>query len=670
MAAAVRATLENSETLIVEAPTGVGKSLAYLVSGAFWAKAEGKVLLVSTHTRNLQDQILRRDLPLLRRLTDRRIDVAVLKGRANYLCRRRWEMARPEFLGTTDGEAFTRAFEGWAQRTESGDLDDAPALAPRLRALLSRVSSEARFCASNECAPDQGCYFKLSRRRARDAHLVLVNHALLVLEILGGGAGLPPYDGLVVDEAHHLPRVAADALARSVSSRSWISVLMGLGGQGEPGATDRIRRAIRGWHSRVDRARWVARIRELEADLGSLIDRSRAYFDALRSMEGFPATGGRARYRLGAGSGGPFPETTYPLLDAAGALLDAHRRFLDELSGPLGSGDAGRSLLSEISGAIEDLDVAVRDLTFLVEAGDPGAVFWFENEANDGATIRSRPIALSDSLGERLSGGRPLVLTSATLAVDGSTGFFARQCGLREGCRELVLPPVFDLERQVRVLVPRLMRDPRDAGHEVDLAQAIERLAREIPRKILVLFTSHETLRRVEEAIRGPLEDRGIHVYAQGRDASRQALAQAFQASERAVLLGAASFWEGVDFPGEELEILVMVRLPFPVPTDPYVEALAERLREEGGDGFEDFMLPEAIVRFRQGFGRLIRSRGDRGIFAILDPRILRRSYGERFTRALGIPVKAVVSWEDLVREGEAWFQSASEEGGREEMQK
>ncbi len=305
---------------------------------------------------------------------------------------------------------------------------------------------------------------------------------------------------------------------------------------------------------------------------------------------------------------------------------------------------------------MEEAREAAADLTFLVEAEERGTVYWIEHDPNEGVTFRSRPIEMGPALGERLFDGRPLILTSATLAADGTAAFFASKCGLPEGYEELILPPVFDLENQVRLLVPESIHDPREAGHEVDLADGIMRLATALPRKILVLFTAHETLRRVEERIRVPLEDRGIRVYAQGRDSSRQALSEAFQASERAVLLGAASFWEGVDFPGQDLEILIMVRLPFPVPSDPFVEALGERLREEGKDPFESFMLPEAIVRFRQGFGRLIRRREDRGVFAILDPRVLRAGYGPRFTAALAIPVQSVATWDDLVREAGDWF--------------
>ncbi|MFB3909129.1 MAG: ATP-dependent DNA helicase [Candidatus Eisenbacteria bacterium] len=660
MADAVASALQDGSIQIVEAPTGVGKSIAYMVPGALWARGSQKRLLVSTHTRHLQDQILRRDLPLLRRLTDRRIEAAVLKGRANYLCRRRWQVAREDLLGTTDGEAFVRLMEGWIPVTESGDFDEGPIVPPRLRPLLSRISSDARSCATTGCDADSGCFFKLSRKRAREAHIVLVNHSLLVLDLLHGSVGLPDWDGAILDEAHHLPRIAGDALARRMSGRAWNAAMLGLGGQGEPGASDLYRRLARAIPDKEERQRRLRRVREVESELGRLLERSRAFFADLRATAEVPPATGRERYRQGAGSGGPFPESTYPLLEAASGLLDRHEQILRDVLpaiAPMPAGEqVAEAIVPEIRTQLDAAREALDALTFLVEADAAETVYWFERDGED-LSLHSRPLQMSGPLGERLVSGRAVVLTSATLAADRGTEFFARQCGLPADTPSLILPPVFDLASQVKALVPARMPEPTAPGHEADLAEGIVKLATALPRKLLVLFTAHETLRRVEERIRTPLQDRGVRVYAQGRDAGgRQALISGFVESERAVLLGAASFWEGVDFPGEDLEILVMARLPFPVPTDPFVEAYAERLREDGRDAFDDYMLPEAIVRFRQGFGRLIRSREDRGVFAVLDARILTRRYGSRFREAIGIPVEAPASWDALVQAAEAWF--------------
>ncbi len=657
MAISVAEALERSQTRIVEAPTGVGKSLAYLVPGALWARAEEKVLLVSTHTRNLQDQIVRRDFPLLRRLSERRIEMCVLKGRSNYLCKRRWDLAVGDLSGTTEGEVILRTLEAWVQLTESGDFDEGPPLPHRLRGWISRICSDPRFCASGECGAETGCFFKLSRRKAREAQIVLVNHALLVIELFSENAGLPPHDALVVDEAHHLPRIAADALSRRVSRRAWRDALLGLGGQGEPGATDRVRKILRTWPSATERQRILKRVRELERDLGVLLETSDRFWEEFRRGGEYPGAGGRARYRLGAGSGGPFPDSTFPLVEAAAQLLEGHAALLHGIEEQVDE-EARRGALMEVRAPIESARETLADLLRLIEAGEAGTVYWIEDDPNEGPALRSRPIELGSLLGERLQRGLPLVLTSATLAADGSTGFFARQCGLPEETPALVLPPVFDLVRQVRVLAPDSIHDPTEERHGVDLAQGILKIAFSHPRKTMILFTSHRTLQGVEAEIRAPLEDRGIQLFAQGRDASRQWLTESFVASDRAVLLGAASFWEGVDFPGEALEILILVRLPFPVPTDPFVEAYSERLKEDGIDPFESFMLPEAIVRFRQGFGRLIRRTGDRGVFVVLDPRIVRRGYGKRFQASIGVPLQPVATWDELSEAVGAWLET------------
>ena len=314
-------------------------------------------------------------------------------------------------------------------------------------------------------------------------------------------------------------------------------------------------------------------------------------------------------------------------------------------------------ILPEAQADVDAARGAVATLTALVEADESGSVYWIEDDPNDGPTLSRPPLGPGGAAGHatrfRPSAGSDLRDPRGRR----HDRLLRAQCGLPSDARSLILPPVFDLEAQVRVVVPQSIHEPTEAGHTGDLSDGILRLASGIPRKILVLFTAHETLRRVEEKIRGPLEDRGIHVYAQGQQ-TRQALTEAFQASERAVLLGAASFWEGVDFPGQDLEVLVMVRLPFPVPSDPFVEAYCERLRDEGLDPFEAYMLPEAIVRFRQGFGRLIRRRDDRGVFAVLDPRILRRAYGARFREALGSTTHAVGSWDELVAEALTHFSS------------
>jgi Rad3-related DNA helicase len=256
-----------------------------------------------------------------------------------------------------------------------------------------------------------------------------------------------------------------------------------------------------------------------------------------------------------------------------------------------------------------------------------------------------------------------VVLTSATLAVDGKFEHASRKFGLPGDAHEdLALDSPFALDRQVAAWVVTGMPEPTEADFAQALARGIALLARKVRRKMLVLFTSHDALRKVEAALREPLEDRGVRLLAQGVDGGRRQVRAGFQETGPAVLLGTASFWEGVDFPGEELEVLVMARLPFLVPTDPLVEAMTEKLRAEGLDPFRTFYLPEALIRFRQGFGRLIRRAEDRGLFVVVDSRLDSRSYGTLFKKHAGVTFRSAADWEELAQAGSAWFGGESTE--------
>jgi Rad3-related DNA helicase len=273
------------------------------------------------------------------------------------------------------------------------------------------------------------------------------------------------------------------------------------------------------------------------------------------------------------------------------------------------------------------------------------------------------PLAVGPELRSRLFEKKSsVILTSATLAVQGSFAHVAAALGLREGRYEtLALESPFDLPRQVQAIVHTGIPDPNHPAAAEELANGIFELARRLRKKTLVLFTSHESLRRVARHLREPLEAIGVRLLAQGVGEGRHRLRAQFEESGAAVLLGAASFWEGVDFPGQDLEVLILARLPFAVPSDPVVQARGERAQNEGRDPFTGEYLPEAILRFRQGFGRLIRRRGDRGLFIVVDPRIEQRGYGKQFQRAVGVPFQALSTWPEIVARGQTWFGLADE---------
>ncbi len=671
MARAVHRTLGTGGCLVVEAPTGVGKSLAYLIPGILWAQAERRPLVVSTFTRALQDQILDKDLPHLRRLIEKRIRVAVLKGRSNYLCRNRWHHLLEEMRGTVEGEDLERALGNWVEMTETGDLSEAPIPATvagrRLATLLPRIASESRFCSTPLCAPETGCFFKRSRVQAREADLLIVNHALLLVDLLSDAAGLPDWRAVVIDEAHHLPRAAADPLSLSVSERGLEAAIRGLGGRGEPGCTDQVRRALRNLSDREERQRHLGALRELETETARLESRARLFWEELRGSAGFPAGEQRLRY----GTSGEqredlFPSSGLELCDALSAQeralaerLEEIRRLVEDEGRSAGDdAESKRRALLEGERFLDDTRGVTQALAELLVPTRRETIYWIEPATAAGTALRSAPLEVGPTLREALF--RPketVILTSATLALDQHFDHYARKVGLEpDGYEGLLLATPFCMEEQVAAFVLTGGPDPNDAGFAAALAAGIERLARRLRRKMLVLFTAHETLRQVETRLRAPLEERGIRLLAQGVDGAQRQVRAGFEEEGPAVLLGAASFWEGVDFPGAELEILVMARLPFAVPNDPLVEAMGERLQREGRDPFREFQLPEAMIRFRQGFGRLIRRATDRGLFVAVDPRLETRSYGRRFVRAVGVPFRPAADWDDLVNQAAAWF--------------
>jgi len=670
MAYAVHRTLSDGGVLLVEAPTGVGKSLAYLVPAVLWAHREKRPVVVATHTRSLQDQILDHDLPHLRRLIERRIRAVALKGRANYLCRERWDHLLEEARGTVEGEDLERALGSWVQTTETGELSEAPLPegrpGQRVAALLPRISSDARFCANPRCTPENGCFFKRSRLRAREADLIIVNHALLLIDLLTGAAGLPDWSAVVIDEAHQFPRAAADPLSLSLSEKGLDAALQGLGGRGEPGCTDELRRALRNHPSKADRAEQLAALRELEADTARVEARARSFWTELKLSPAFPRGDRRQRYGPGSERRDLFPPSGLELCESLRAHLQALegraeriRRQVEQaaqLTG--GEVETERAALAEAARWLDEARGVEASLCELLLPTRPDSVYWIEPESAAGAALRAAPLDVGPALREALFRPKEAVIcTSATLSIEGRFEHFARKLGLDADQAEgVALATPFRLDEQVAGRVLEGGPDPNDPAFAAYLARGVDLLAQTLRRKMLVLFTAHETLRRVEGLLRTPLEERGIRLFAQGVDGGRRRIGSSFRAQGPAVLLGAASFWEGVDFPGEELEVLVMARLPFLVPTDPVVEATAERLQEAGHDPFRDFHLPEAIIRFRQGFGRLIRRRTDRGLFVVVDPRMVTRGYGRRFATSTGAPFRPVATWEELATEAAAWF--------------
>ena len=586
LAQEVADALERGEHLMAEAGTGVGKTLAYLVP----ALVSGSRVVIATATKALQDQLLTKDVPAAAAALGREVDVAVLKGRQNYLCRKSLGgLALPLFRTEEDARDFER-LRDWIETTETGDRAELP-FEPRAT-LWAELAVGPDRCAGGRCPLRTECFSERARERAQEAELVVANHALYFADLAlrgrtGEGAGiLPEHDAVVFDEAHRLEEAAA----------AWFGGRVSLGG---------LRRLLRDVERACREAGTPAPARVLEA-----VDRR-----GVELLAGLDP--GRGRRRQSEADG-----------EVAAAPAAARARGLAGLADALkGRGEDHDALARRALGTLDDLDACLA-------VGDEDAVSWAEQGALAWAPVDVSGL-LRDLLWERETVS---VLVSATL----EPRFLRGRLGLDEA-RDIRLESPFDYREQALVYVPRSFPEPRSPGYEARLADEVVGLCRLSEGRALVLTTSYRALDELAEAARPRIP---YPVLVQG-EAPRERLLERFRQDVDSVLLATQTFWQGVDVQGESLSLLVIDKLPFSAPGDPLHEARCERLAREGGDWFAGYALPCAILQLRQGFGRLIRGHADRGVVAILDPRLRSRTYGRRFLEAL--PPAPVVAELDAV---------------------
>lgn len=654
MASSLVRAIDDDGIAVIEAGTGTGKSIAYLVPLAEHARTNRVRVVVSTGSINLQQQLVHQDIPLVRQLVGD-LSVALVKGRGNYLCRRKLEHAlthREEY--GEDEQTFLDSIGEWAATTSDGSLADLPFVPEG--ALWELVRSDADQTLRSRCPHFQECFYYQSRRRAAASDLLVVNHHLLMVDLnlkytLGDVGVLPRFEAVVLDEAHHLEDVASQLLATRVTPRGIEQLL----GRMDPKRARRrglLKRLLARLPAGVE---GVEEIRErVEGGLTGAIDRLRDELppiadDVRRILEEHAggATDGRCPYRFPERHEA-IPEPLQPLVQHAevitGLLLDVSdgvarvRSLVDRM--PVGWLDDEVQLVLDLRSVHERLGGQLRSMAALLSE-DRAVCRWIELDR--GRTVAPRfcscPIDVAPLIRERLFDAVPAVaLTSATLTVDRRFDFIRGRVGLAEGTlahertETVRLPSPFDFRSQVLLALPSGMPDPRQPTFAAALEDVVCQVIEATQGRCFVLFTSYKLLHRVHRVVGERL--RGYRLLAQGT-MERGRLLEAFRSSPRAVLLGTDSFWEGVDVPGDALSCVVLTRLPFRVPTEPVYRARAELIEVRGGDAFRQYSLPQAVIRFRQGFGRLIRSRADRGAVVVLDPRLVTRQYGRVFLASL-----------------------------------
>jgi len=666
LAVAIARTIEGGGALLAEAPTGVGKSLAYLAPAVLHALDGDARVVFATCTRSLQDQLFERDLPaLLEAFGAPRLRCARLKGKQNYVCPRALEM---EEGAAADEIEMLDALRRWAANDVEGDLDRFATGDPEgLRRMRARVGADPAACSLLTCRRGRECFWVRARREASEAQVLVVNHALLALS--GENQGLlPEFDVLIVDEAHRLEGVLLAQLERSVSRHRFEELFRLLAGSRAAARRTRAtgRRHSGGLLARVggylapllagratpddpvsSLARLERRIEEARDDVSRL-------FEAIQPPgpdEGLYAA--RRRYRSSAELLGNDLEALERMLQDCSEFARALQR-LGEVAGEASTGAAAAELASECEQVSARFSALGSDLERLADASERDWVYWRTRSGNS-VELHGAPISAGDHARRLVLGrARASVLTSATLSSDGDMGFLAGRLGLGESWGlpyEVVsVPSPFPLERQMQVFTCEVRGDEAETVSEV-----VASLAALGPRNQLVLFTSHERLKRARAILLARLPGESV-LLAQEWDGPAGLLSERFRAQRGAILLGVQSLWEGVDFPGEALEILVVAKLPFSVPDDPQVESRAERLRDQGLDPFRDDALPEAVLRFRQGVGRLIRRADDRGVLVVCDPRLRTASYRRAFLAALPVAPRAVRGGAALAEEVARFF--------------
>ncbi|MDQ4044764.1 MAG: DEAD/DEAH box helicase family protein, partial [Chloroflexota bacterium] len=678
MATAVTEAFNHDSMLMAEAGTGTGKSMAYLLPAALHAINRGERVVVSTATRALQEQLYQKDVPDVQSAVERLgipqdVRAAVLKGRTNYLCLRRW-FSHDRREPSDGADAAMRAkVTVWLDETDTGDQAELR-LTPDEQGHWRQIAAEEEACVASQCPFNQRnqCFLYRARRRAEHAHLVVANHSLLLADT--DHRVLPEFDRLVIDEAHHLEDEATRHFGYVLEQRLVETLLDSLlqgRRTGQRGTLDQVatflanspepsaRKAAPEAQDRIENVTGIrARVLGLNTELFSRIDRM------LRDQRAGGGYGASLRITDATRSRQPWLELEqiWEQLDRGlfdyEALMTWLLNELERLPAPREGTDDPQSLVREelwleLMSRWRELHEFRSRLTGAIAEPAEESIYWLEQVGPQRVpTLQAAPLFVDDLLHEKLFRDmRTVVATSATLTIDSSFEFMASRTGLREADTVSVGSP-FDHESSTLLLLPDDMQFSTESRYQHALNDGIVRLCTASGGRALVLFTSYAALRASYGPVKAALQRQNIAVFAQGVDGGAKALVDRLKATDRSVVFGTSSFWEGIDVPGEALSMLIVTKLPFPVPSDPVFQARGELLDNE----FTQLAVPRAVLKFKQGFGRLIRRATDRGVCAVLDRRVIAKRYGAHFLHSLPPTTQRICSRNDMASLAGMWL--------------
>jgi len=676
---------ENEEFLIVEAGTGTGKSWAYLVPSIFWAQSHGTVngrTVISTNTKNLQEQIFYKDLPLLHENLSVDFQAVLLKGRGNYLCLNRWHNFLAQLDFTSDNKLLEEILPlvVWSNETKTGDIEEIGWFNPqRSSRIWWQIRSDGYYCKGQACRFKDQCFVNKIRRAAKNAEIVVINHSLLLSDLISENAVLSDYSNLVIDEAHNLENTATQYLGREWSFWSLNQLILPLissGGEtrNELKVLDQLLKRQKELNE-SERKTILNNCNQIQIEADYLKKTNDNFFKKLpleidELKVGKNGYVNKLRYQKWTQEYPYFVEITDDLIQTIELLEKELVRLNSNLSSISSSkfSKDDQTIFEDSVAFFNGIAVTLKEWIFtinhLLKNNEENFVFWIENSNRREAInfhFKSAPLnvasLLKEFLYEKLS---TAVFTSATLSINQEFNFFEERLGIElipiERRNSKIVGSPFDYENQMLVLIPQYMPNPKQNLFINKSSEIIEKVLITSKRSTLVLFTSYKMLNQIYDQINLDLKTNEFTVVAQGKSGSRSTLLRMLRDQKAHMLLGTHSFWEGVDLPGEALEILIMTKLPFEVPSEPIVQARIEQIDQMGKNSFYNYSLPNAVLKFRQGVGRLIRSQQDKGVVILLDSRLTNSRYGSLFLNSMPVTPQIAENEELFFSTLQNWF--------------